>query len=67
MPEFFESPDEFAELPVELWDPPSFFETPLLTMPISLTSTADPAFYYFEFVVIGLGCIFYGLPPNIVL
>lgn len=57
-PELFEFPAEFAKVALEPCDPPSFFETPLLTMPISLTRTADPAFYYFEFVVIGFGYIF---------
>ena len=64
MPEFLESPFTLLAFVPELEAPESFFETPRLTMPMSLTRTADPAFY-FEFVVIGLGWIFCGLPPSI--
>ena len=43
MPEFFESPVELVEAP-DPYDTPSFFETPLFTIPMSLTKTAEPAF-----------------------
>ena len=67
IPEFLDSPD-IADVVVALpWEEPSFFETPLLTIPMSLTRTADPDFYYLGFPEIYFCAIFDGLPPKILL
>ena len=65
MAEFLDSPlklDVVVGLPTE---EPSFFETPRLTMPMSLTRTADPDFYYLGFADIYFCAILDGLPPKI--
>ena len=67
IPEFFVSPDKFDVVVALLADDPSFFETPRLTIPMSLTSTADPDFYDFAFAEIYFWAIFDGLLPKIVL
>ena len=45
--EFLESDEEADEELAVPYEDASFFETPLFTMPISLTSTAEPCFCYF--------------------
>ena len=67
IPEFFDSPDILDVVVALPWDDPSFFETPLFTIPMSLTRTAEPDFYYFGLAEIDFYCIFEGLLPKIVL